>query len=59
MRNYLKDFSFFKYYNFYMFEAKKKERTNLLMEVKRLCKEFGFTNGMLKGSPAEGSKPKS
>ena len=27
-------------------------------EVKRLCKEFGFTAGMLKGSIAEGRKPK-
>ena len=29
-----------------------------LKEVKRLCKEFGFTAGMLKGSLAEGRKPK-
>jgi len=28
------------------------------MEVKRLCKEFGFTAGMLKGSLAEGRKAK-
>jgi len=34
-------------------EAKKNERTNALREVKRLCKEFGFTAGMLKGSLAE------
>jgi hypothetical protein len=34
------------------------ERTNALKEVKRLCKEFGFTAGMLKGSIAEGRKPK-
>ena len=27
---------------------------NALKEVKRLCKEFGFTAGMLKGSLAEG-----
>ena len=27
-------------------------------EVKRVCKEFGFTAGMLKGSLAEGRKPK-
>ena len=27
-----------------------------LKEVKRLCKEFGFTAGMLKGSLAEGRK---
>ena len=32
-----------------MAEAKKNERTNALKEVKRLCKEFGFTAGMLKG----------
>ena len=36
-----------------MAEAKKSERTNALKEVKRLCKEFGFTAGMLKGSLAE------
>ena len=36
-----------------MAEAKKSERTNALKEVKRLCKEFGFTAGMLKGSPTE------
>ena len=39
-------------------EAKKNERTNALKEVKRLCKEFGFTAGMLKGSLPEGRKPK-
>ncbi len=37
-------------------EAKKNECANTLKEVKRLCKEFGFTAGMLKGSLAEGSK---
>ena len=37
-------------------EAKKNERTNALKEVKRLCKEFGFTAGMLKGSLAGGRK---
>ena len=37
-----------------MAEAKKNERTNALKEVKRLCKEFGFTAGMLKGSLAKG-----
>ena len=31
-------------------------RANALKEVKRLCKEFGFTAGMLKGSLAEGRK---
>ena len=39
-----------------MAEAKKNERTNALKEVKRLCKEFGFTAGMLKGALAEGRK---
>ena len=39
-------------------EAKKNERANALKEVKRLCKEFGFTAGMLKGSLAEGRKKK-
>ena len=37
-------------------EAKKNERANALKEVKRLCKEFGYTAGMLKGSLAEGRK---
>ena len=32
----------------------KNERTNALKEVKRLCKEYGFTTGMLKGSFARG-----
>ena len=41
-----------------MVEAKKNERANALKEVKRLCKEFGFTAGMLKGSLAEGRKKK-
>ena len=36
-----------------MIEAKKNERTKL-KEVKRFCKEFGFTAGMLKGSLAKG-----
>ena len=31
-----------------MVEAKKNERANALKEVKRLCKEFGFTAGMLR-----------
>ena len=39
-----------------MAKAKKNERTNALKEVKRLCNEFGFTAGMLKGSLAEGRK---
>jgi hypothetical protein len=37
-----------------MVEAKKNERANAL----NLCKEFGFTAGMLKGSLAEGRKAK-
>ena len=42
-----------------MIEAKKNERANALKnEVKRLCKEFGFTASMLKGSLAEGRKKK-
>ena len=36
-----------------MVEAKKNERTKALKEVKRLCKEFEFTAGMLKGALAE------
>ena len=32
------------------------EATAALKEVKRLCKEFGFTAGMLKSSLAEGRK---
>ena len=39
-----------------MAEAKKNELANALKEVKRLCKEFGFTARMLKGSLAEGRK---
>jgi hypothetical protein len=41
-----------------MVEAKKNERTNALKEVKRLCKDFRFTVGMLKDSIAEGRKTK-
>ncbi len=37
-------------------EAEKNERANALKEVKRLCKEFGFTAGMLKDSLAEGRR---
>lgn len=37
-------------------EAKKNGRANVLKEVKRLCKEFGFTAEMLKGALAEGRK---
>ena len=39
-----------------MVKAKKSERTVALKKVKELCKEFGFTAGMLKGSLAEGRK---
>ena len=39
-----------------MVEVKKNERANALKEVKCLCKEFGFTAGMLKGSLAQGRK---
>ena len=39
-----------------MMEAKKDERANALKEVKWLCKELGFTAGMLKGSLAKGRK---
>ena len=37
-----------------MLVVKKNERANALKEVKRLCKEFGFTPGMLKGSLSKG-----
>lgn len=37
-------------------EAKKNERTDALKEVKRLCREFGFTAGMLMGALAKGRK---
>ena len=33
--------------------AKKNERAEALKTVKKLCKEFGFTAGMLRGSLAE------
>ena len=39
-----------------MVETKKNELANILKEVKRLCKEFGLTAGMLKGSLAEERK---
>ena len=39
-----------------MVEAKKNERANALKEVKRLCKEFGFTDGMLKANWLEGAR---
>ena len=40
-----------------MVEAKKNERAYALKEVKRLCKEFGFTTGVLNGSLTEDRKP--
>ena len=39
-------------------EAEWDERANALKEVKRLCKEFGFTAGMLKGALAKGRSQK-
>ena len=41
-----------------MAEAKKNERASALKEVKRLCKGFGFTAGMLKGALTEARKKK-
>lgn len=32
-----------------MEQAKKRERAEALKKVKQLCKEFGFTAGMLQG----------
>ena len=37
-----------------MEEAKKRERAVALKKVKQLCKEFGFTAGMLQGVLAKG-----
>jgi len=37
-----------------MVEAKKKGRTNAPKEVKRLCKDFDFIAGILKGWLAKG-----
>lgn len=41
-----------------LFESKKNERADALRAVKRPCREFGFTAGMLKGALAEGRKSK-
>lgn len=41
-----------------MVEPKKNECANALKELKRLCKEFGFTTRMPKGSIAEGRNSK-
>ena len=38
--------------------AKKNERAEALKTVKKLCKEFGFTAGMLRGSLVEKRKGK-
>ncbi|MGK0393067.1 MAG: DNA-binding protein H-NS [Alcanivorax borkumensis] len=38
--------------------AKERERKDALKKVRELCKEFGFTAGMLKGCLAEGRKTK-
>ena len=35
-------------------EANKNERANALLQLKRLCKEFGLMVGMLNGSMAKG-----
>ena len=39
-----------------MVKAEKNKLAKALKEVKRLCKEFGFTAGMLKGALTEGRK---
>ncbi len=41
-----------------MAEAKKNERTDALRKVKELCKEFGFTAGILKDALADGYNTK-
>ena len=41
-----------------MEQAKKRERAEALKKVKQLCKEFGFTAGMLQGVLAKGLTPK-
>ena len=41
-----------------LIETNKFEHKDALVEVKRLCKEFGFTAGMFKGALAEGQKNK-
>lgn len=38
--------------------AKERERKDALKKVRELCKEFGFTAGMLRGALAEGRKKK-
>ena len=39
-----------------MNNTKKNERANVLKEVKYLCKECSFTDGMLNGTLAKGKK---
>ena len=39
-----------------MVEAKKNERAEALKEINSLCKEFGYTAGMLKGAHSKGRK---
>ena len=39
-----------------LIETNKFENKDALVEVKLLCKELGFTAGMLKGSLVEGKK---
>ena len=41
-----------------MVEVNKNERAHPPKEVKRLCKEFDFTGGMIKNSLAKGRKTK-
>ena len=41
-----------------MFETMENETTGTVKEVKRLCEEFGFTAGMLKGALSEGGMKK-
>jgi hypothetical protein len=41
-----------------MVESKKNKRANTLKDVKRLCKEFGFTVALLQGALAEGRHKK-
>lgn len=39
-----------------MIEPKKNERANVMKEVKRFCRKFGFTAGILKAALVEGRK---
>lgn len=42
-----------------MAEAKKRERVEALKKVRKLCKEFGFTTGMLQGVLSKGRRTRS